>query len=130
MTKAWLLILFCLLLIPSAQFAQTAAANKSWPKFYAAFQAAVNKHDRAALKGMISSSFNADPDLANPTPDEVVNGLDRGKMGGWRQLQKDVAAGVFTFHGRRFTKKTYFYFDYGKDRQWYWSGWMPEFEGT
>jgi type II secretory pathway pseudopilin PulG len=58
------LLLLLALVIPSLAISQSArekneAAEKSWASFYSAFQSAVTKRDRVALKKMLASPFDS-----------------------------------------------------------------------
>lgn len=140
MKKSQILLLLFFLLIPSLSFAQTsrsanAAANKSWPKFWREFRAAVNKRDRAALKRMMSARFNENCTLEGPpdTPDRGIEGLDQ--EGGWRRLQKLLSLGTKAYtetygsnKGRphRVIKGVLYQdgtlFGFGADGRWRWLG--------
>jgi hypothetical protein len=105
-----------------------AAASQSFPKFYAAFRAAVSKRDRAALKAMMSSPFNENCTVEGPpdTPDSGIAGLDRR---GWNSLQKLLALGTKPWPGkgrpRRVTRgdpENLQLFEFGADGRWRWLG--------
>ncbi|MFN0278941.1 MAG: hypothetical protein ACKVRN_10095 [Pyrinomonadaceae bacterium] len=108
MKLSWISFLFILvfLLIPSFADAQTprsvtAAANKSWPTFFAQFRAAIVKRDRDALKPMISSEFDWTNGELGISPDDVLWNLDndgkwrKGKPNMWALLQKSLVIGHF-----------------------------------
>src|SRR5437868_2502895 len=63
MKMTTILFLLFLLLIPSLVVGQTsrstdAAANKSWPKYYSSFRAAVRNRDRRSLETMMLASYD------------------------------------------------------------------------
>lgn len=102
---------------------ERSVAYERWLTFYAAFRAAVNARDRAALRPMISPSFECGGVC---TPDQVIAKLDRGRNG-WRGLQKSVAGGTNLTGGEggrpvRFTKDGMYGFSYAADGRWRWSG--------
>ena len=64
MKMTTILFLLFLLLIPSLVVGQTsrstdAAANKSWPKYYSSFRAAVRNRDRRSLETMMLASYDS-----------------------------------------------------------------------
>lgn len=134
MEKTLIPLLLFFLCIPSLTVAQTsrsvnATANKSWPKFYAEFRAAVNKRDKATLKRMMSSPFNENCTLEGPvqTADQGIEALDGG---GWRRLQKLLTSGTKPWGNsksrpRRVTtgdNENLQLFEFGADVRWRWLG--------
>lgn len=98
MKQAQTLLLLLLLLIPSFAVAQTSrstnvAANKSWPKFYAAFRVAVKRRDRVNLKRMMpSEKISCACDSGWCNPDEMLRGLDQCSL--WEWMEKAIASGI------------------------------------
>jgi hypothetical protein len=98
MKKTQTFLLLLLLLIPSLAVAQTsssvnAAANRSWPKFYAAFRSAVKKRDSSSLKKMMpSDKVSCACDSGECPPDEMLRGLTQCSLWGW--MDKALASGV------------------------------------
>lgn len=92
-----------------------AAANKSWPKFFAEFRAAVIKRDRAALKKMISSEFDWTASELGISPDDVLTNLDndearqKGQPRMWILLQRSLVFSRFraTEYGSRPARSNY-----------------------
>ncbi len=110
-------------------YSERPVAYERWLAFYAAFRAAVNARDRAALRTMISSSYDCG---GLCTVDQVIKGLDRGNnvglQKGWRGLQKSVALGTRADglnenrRPERQTKDGMYAFEFGPDGRWWWSG--------
>jgi hypothetical protein len=132
MKKTRTLSLMLFLLIPSLAFAQTsrsvnATANKSWQTFWRQFSAAVNKKDRAALKGLMVSEKDFDTGGAGGTRDDAIQELDR--LHGWRDLQKSIASGTepsrFGKGQSRITKDQRLLFDFIGGR-WRFRGYMGD----
>jgi hypothetical protein len=140
MKKIQILLPMFFLLIPSLVVAQTsssvnAAANRSWPKFWAEFRAAVSRRDKVVLKGMMSAPFNENCRIEGegPPPDMPEQWLNRRKQQDWRNLQKLFALGTKSWKvswntsGRpqRVTKgapENLQLFEYGIDGKWRWLG--------
>jgi hypothetical protein len=123
-TRTVLLVLF--LFVPALTFAQTSrtsntAANKSWQKFYTSFRAAINKRDRTALKGMLSSPFDSGGG-GDYSPNKWIKFIDDEKL--WSQLQKSVASGTkpYSYKERpsRITNDRYLIFEFDADGRWRW----------
>lgn len=133
MTKPRILLLLVLLLVPSLTFAQKsrsswAAANASWPSFYSAFRAAVNKRDSAAMLRMMPDDFFDGGGGA--TASEWLRFIEENaKNGSWRDLQNSFARGTvinrdWSSKGipTRVTKDNGYYFEFRKDKKWYFAG--------
>jgi len=133
MTKALSLSLWLLLLIPCLTLSQTsrsknATANRSWQSFYSTFRAAVNKRDRVAMLRMMPGDFFDGG--GGLTPSEWLQFIDKNaKNGSWRDLQKSFAQGTvvnknWSSEGTptRVTKDNGYYFEFRKDRRWYFAG--------
>src|ERR1044072_9212841 len=98
MKKMQILLTLFFLLIPSLTVAQTsrsvnAAANKSWPKFWAEFRTAINRRDKTALKRMMSSPVAVNCTLEG-SPDTAEQWLNKVDGAYWRKLQKMRASGT------------------------------------
>ena len=132
MTKTRVLCLWLFLLIPCLTFSQTSrsnkAANASWQSFYTAFRAAVNKHDREAMLKMMPGDFFDGG--GGSTAREWLQFIDENaKNGSWRDLQKSFAKGTVISRAwsskgtpTRVTKDNQYYFEFRKDRRWYFAG--------
>ena len=114
-------------LTPPSQ-AELLTANRAWAGFYRAFRAAVNSRDRAALKKMMPDDFFDGG--GGLTPGEWLAFIEENKKNGsWRDLKKSFAAGTvvhkeWTRKGvpTRVTKDNGYYFEFRKDRRWYFAG--------
>ena len=133
MTKTRILFLLLLLLIPSLTFAQKsrsnwAAANASWGSFYTAFRAAVNKRDSAAMLRMMPDDFfDGGGGMTASEWLQFIN--ENAKNGSWRDLQKSFAQGTvinrkWSSKGIpiRVTKDNGYYFEFRRDKRWYFAG--------
>jgi len=133
MTKPRVLLLLILLLVQSLTLAQKsrtswAAANASWPSFYNAFRAAVNKRDRTAMLRMMPDDFFDGG--GGETASEWLRFIDKNaKSGSWRDLQNSFARGTvinrdWSSKGipTRVTKDNGYYFEFRKDKKWYFAG--------
>jgi len=130
------LLLLLILFIPSFTIAQTsgsasAAANKSWSKFFTEFRAAVTKRDRSALKKMTSSAFDWTAGELGISPDDVLRNLDKYKM--WNALQKTLVINHFkaTTYGSRPArynsgKGENCFFVFEADGKWRWQGFLGD----
>ena len=114
--------------VPPAVQTNIVAANRAWPGFYRAFRAAVNRRDRSALKKMMPDDFFDGG--GGLTPAEWLAFIDENaKNGSWRDLQRSFAAGT-VIHKEwtkergptRVTKDRGYYFEFRKDRRWYFAG--------
>jgi len=120
--------MFFLLLAASATFGQTsratnAEANRRWPSFWRQITAAINKKDRVALRKMMPDNFS--DDRGGRTASEWLI-LDENE---WRDLQKSFAKGtvvnrIWPSKGipTRVTRDEGYYFEFRKDKRWYFAG--------
>ena len=133
MTKTRILFLLFFLLVPSLTFAQNSssnwtAANASWQSFYTAFRAAVDKRDRAAMLRMMPGDFFDGG--GGGTASEWLQFIDgSAKNGSWRDLQKSFAQGTVINRNwsskgipTRVTKDNGYYFEFRRDKKWYFAG--------
>jgi hypothetical protein len=133
MTKKRILVLLFLLAVPSFTIAQKsssnwAAANASWQGFYTAFRAAVNKRDQAAMLRMMPDDFYDGG--GGGSASEWLRFMDENtKNGSWRDLQKSLAKGTVINRSwsskgipTRVTKDNGYYFEFRKDKKWYFAG--------
>ncbi|HEY0547017.1 MAG TPA: hypothetical protein VGC91_16685 [Pyrinomonadaceae bacterium] len=133
MTKTRILFLLLFLLVPSLTFAQKsrsnwAAAKASWQSFYTELRAAVNKRDHAAMLRMMPDDFFDGG--GGGTASEWLQFIDENaKAGSWRDLQKSFARGTiinrkWSSKGTptRVTKDNGYYFEFRKDKKWYFAG--------
>ena len=98
---SFIFILF-FVFVPSIASAQS-AAEKSWKPFYSAFRVAVRKHDRTALKAMMSPYFKYDT-IGDVEWEKRFGKLDRRLIAfkyydrpdikGWAKLDKVLASGL------------------------------------
>jgi hypothetical protein len=121
-----------LLLAASSTFAQTsatnAAANRGWQSFWRQVTAAINKKDRVALRKMMPSNF--DDGGGGLTGSEWLKYIDENERNGsWRDLQKSFAKGTVVNRNwpakgtpTRVTKDNRYYFEFRKDKKWYFAG--------
>jgi hypothetical protein len=128
-----ILAMVFLLLVASAAFGQTsqatnADANRSWPSFWGQITAAINKKDRVALLKMMPSDFFDGG--GGGTASEWLKFIDQSeRTGSWRDIQKSFAKGtvvnrIWPSKGvpTRVTKDKGYYFEFRKDRRWYFAG--------
>jgi hypothetical protein len=126
-------VMVFLLLAASAAFGQTsratnADANRSWQIFWRQITAAINRRDHVALRKMMPENFNDGG--GGLTPSEWLKFIDENKRGGsWRDLQKSFAKGtvvnrIWPSKGMptRVTKDKGYYFEFRKDKRWYFAG--------
>lgn len=145
-SRIFFLLLLLFLFIPSLAVAQTsrsvtAAANKSWTKFFTKFRAAVIKRDRAALKKMISSEFDWTNGELGISPAQVLWNLDndgawrKGKPNMWKLLQKSLVLNRFkaTTYGSRPARSNYsknndpyVFFVFESDGRWRWHSFLGD----
>jgi len=125
------LLIVLLLVVASASFAQTApavnaAANRSWPRFWREFSAAVKRKDVAALRKMMPEDFFDGG--GGLTPTQWLKFIDENERNGsWRDLQRSVARGTVTNRGTKgvptkVTKDKGYYFEFRKGKRWYFAG--------
>ena len=128
-----ILAMVFLLLAASATFAQTsratnAEANRSWQSFWRQITVAINKKDHVALRKMMPNNF--DDGGGGLTPSEWLKFIDQNeRKGSWRDLQKSFAKGTvvnreWSAKGTltRVTKDTKYFFEFRKDKKWYFAG--------
>lgn len=105
-----------------------AAANRSWPGFWRQFTSAVNKKDHEGLiKVMPADFFDGGGGM---TPVEWLRFMDENvRNGSWKDLQRSVARGTvvnkqWSRKGvlTRFTRDNGYYFEFRKDKKWYFAG--------
>jgi hypothetical protein len=122
-----------LLLVASASFGQTAratndAANRSWQSFWRQVTAAINKKDHAAVRKMMPNNF--DDGGGGLTASEWLRFIDQNeRKGSWRDIQKSFAQGTVINRNwkskgipTRVTKDNRYYFEFRKDKKWYFAG--------
>ena len=128
-----ILAMVFLLLAASATFSQTsratnAAADQSWQSFWRQITTAVNKKDRVALRKLMANNFSDESGGLNGS--EWLKLIDENKQrGSWRDLQKSFAKGTIVNKNwpskgipTRVTKDNYYYFEFRKDKKWYFAG--------
>ena len=124
MKKLRILTLAFCLLVPTAAFAQTAAANRSWSGFWTRFSTAINKKDRVALKKLTASpqvfSLNGG---GLETPDQWIAIIQKEHL--WSEYQTSVAAGTKPYRCPnrtcRITTNNHLLFEFIGGR-WQWTG--------
>jgi hypothetical protein len=122
-----------LLLVASASFGQTAratndVANRSWQSFWRQVTAAINKKDHAAVRKMMPNNF--DDGGGGLTASEWLRFIDQNeRKGSWRDIQKSFAQGTVINRNwkskgipTRVTKDNRYYFEFRKDKKWYFAG--------
>jgi hypothetical protein len=128
-----ILAMVFLLLAASAAFGQTsratnAEANRSWPSFWRQITVAINNKDRVALRKMMPENFNDGG--GGLTPIEWLKFIDENaRRGSWRDLKKSFAKGtvvnrIWPSKGvpTRVTRDKGYYFEFRKDKKWYFAG--------
>jgi hypothetical protein len=128
-----ILAMVFLLLAASATFAQpsramSAAANQSWPSFWRQITTAINKKDHVALRKMMANNFTDVSGGLNAK--EWLKLIDENERNGsWKDLQKSFAQGTKTSKEwsakgipTRVTKDDGYYFEFRKDKKWYFAG--------
>ena len=129
--RIWAMVF--LLLAASTTFSQTsgttnAAANRSWQSFWRQIIVAVNNKDHVALRKIMPNDFFDGG--GGSTPSEWLRFLDQNQRNGsWRDLQKSFAKGTvvnkkWSAKGipTRVTKDNGYYFEFRKDKKWYFAG--------
>jgi len=105
-----------------------AAANRSWPSFWRQFTIAVNKRDHDGLiKVMPADFFDGGGGM---TPVQWLRYMDENvRNGSWRDLQRSVARGAVAHKQwsrkgviTRVTRDNGYYFEFRKDKKWYFAG--------
>jgi hypothetical protein len=122
-----------LLLVASAAFGQTsrvtnADANRAWQRFWHQITAAIKKKDRVALRKMMPKNF--DDGGGGLTPSEWLKFIDENeRRGSWSDLQKSFARGTVINKNwpskgipTRITKDNRYFFEFRKDKRWYFGG--------
>ncbi len=105
-----------------------AEANRSWPSFWRQITVAVNNKDREPLRKMMSPNFADDSGGLNR--DEWLRLIVQNERNGsWRDLQKSFAKGTVVNRNwpskgipTRVTRDNYYYFEFRKDKRWYFAG--------
>lgn len=105
----------------------------NWQSFWAAFTAAINQRNRAALQSLMASSFS-DPGEGAVRPEVWLASIDSQRVWPqvWRELQQSVAKGTKPYRDattRRETRVTTdnsLVFERGGDGRWRWSGFMGD----
>jgi hypothetical protein len=128
-----MLAMVFLLLAASVTFGQTSratndVANRSWQSFWRQVTAAINNKDQVALRKMMPNNF--DDGGGGSTPDEWLKYIDQNKRkGSWRDLQKSFAKGTIVNRNwpskgipTRVTKDNGYFFEFRKDKRWYFAG--------
>lgn len=127
-----LLVILLSLFLACASMAQTSAtksaANRSWPAFWRQFATAINAKDHTALLRMMPANFSDGG--GGMTAKEWLEFIDENERNGsWRDLQKSVARGTLSHRQwsskgvpTRVTKDNGYYFEFRKDRKWYFAG--------
>lgn len=107
--------------------ATTTAANASWPTFWRQFSAAVNKKDHGAMLRLMPSDFFDGG--GGMTGAQWLQYLDQNQRhGSWRDLKRSVARGTIVNRNwknkvpTRVTRDNGYYFEFRKDRKWYFAG--------
>ena len=129
-------IVFSFLLVLSlvcANLAQTpasttAAANKSWPTFWREFSSAIARKDRPAIRKVMPDDFFDGG--GGMTPDEWLKFIDENtRKGSWKAVQRSIAKGAIVskqWSGKgtptRVTRDNAYYFEFRKDKKWYFAG--------
>lgn len=100
---------------------EIARSNANWPKFWAAFQVSVRKHDRKALISMMSDPFGCANEEISPA-DCLRNLVEPGSYVSWKRIASAVRAGTkLDGETRRISFDDYLAFELGKDGKWRWS---------
>jgi hypothetical protein len=87
------LLLTAWLVFPVLTYSQVSrAADKSWNSFWKQFSAAVNRKNRAALKGLMASEKDFSSGGGSENRNEWLNLLE--KRNWWSLLQKSVRLGT------------------------------------
>lgn len=108
--------------------ADNAAANQSWPTFWRQITAAVNRKDSVALTRMMPKDFSDGG--GGLTPSEWLKFINQNERNGsWRDLQKSFRQGTvidrkWSAKGplTRVTRDKGYYFEFRKDKRWYFAG--------
>jgi hypothetical protein len=104
------------------------AANQAWPAFWRTFLTAVKRRDYAALHKMMPDDF-FDGGGGLDSAEWLVYIEENKKNGSWRDLQRSFTRGTvvdqeWTRKGfpARITRDKGYYFEFRKDRRWYFAG--------
>ncbi|MGH9841380.1 MAG: hypothetical protein ACREEM_21715, partial [Blastocatellia bacterium] len=116
----------------SAAQRRAATGQGEWATFLSAFQNAVRKRDRFALRTLMSDSFEWAGDGKVSSAD-AINYIDQGIVS-WQNILKSINGGVinckykdsscWNFSGRqakRTTKPNWLVFELGSDSRWKWA---------
>jgi hypothetical protein len=133
MKTCLVIAMFFLLLAAPGTFSQTSRAtnndaNRSWPGFWRQVTAAINRKDQAGLRKMMPNNFS--DDSGGLTGSEWLRFIDQNeRKGSWRDLQKSFAKGTVVNKNwnnkgipTRVTRDNKYYFEFRKDKRWYFAG--------
>lgn len=85
-------LLVCLFSALTIGTPRASAPSTNWQTFWRQFSAAVNKKDRVALKGLMSSENDFFSGGGGENRDQWIQMIDQRKA--WRDLQRSVASGT------------------------------------
>ena len=93
--KLSLVIIFLVLLVAPNTFApdNKLAAQRAWKPFFTAFRGAVKKHDRVALRRMMSSDFFSSGGNSEG-PEAAFQFWDDSSVRGWQAFNRILARGT------------------------------------
>jgi hypothetical protein len=79
------------------------AQGSNWQNFWRQFTVAINKKDRGALKGLMSSERDFFSGGGGENRDQWIQMIDDRRA--WRDLQKSVASGTVPLKGEKRTSR-------------------------
>ena len=128
MIKLRILLLTLCLLVPTAAFAETQAATKSWQAFWTQFSSAIEKKSPAALRRLAAPKKNFSLNGGgNQTPAQWIAYIQKDNL--WGDYRKAVASGTKPYNcGRgtcRVTNNNELLFQFLGGR-WQWIGVMGD----
>jgi hypothetical protein len=91
------------LILTSAAGSSVQAQGSNWQNFWRQFTAAVNKKDRVALKGLMSSERDFFSGGGGENRDQWIQMIDDRRA--WRDLQKSVASGTVPLKSEKRTSR-------------------------
>jgi hypothetical protein len=91
------------LILTSAAGSSVQAQGSNWQNFWRQFTAAVNKKDRVALKGLMSSERDFFSGGGGENRDQWIQMIDDRRA--WRDLQKSVALGTVPLKSEKRTSR-------------------------